>query len=159
MPGQKKKLCLRPLACFFPLCREQRARPRLPVPAQRHPAQPLPQQPGAGAQRQGDPAGHRRSRRLHAPHLRARARRPRRSVLPAAHQRSATSTRSLRVQGRRALKFCRSAALGVRTASREPEREKKKYQTRLYVFMFKYSENKCEKQICVSVGSEIMGWI
>lgn len=81
----KKKMCLRPLACFSRLGREQRARPRLPLPAQRHPAQPLPQQPGAGAQRQGDPAGHQRSRRLHAPHLRARARRPRRSVLPAAH--------------------------------------------------------------------------
>lgn len=65
--------------------------------------------------------------------------------------------RSLRVQGRRALKFCRSAALGVRIASREPETEKK-YQTRLYVFMFKYSENKCEIQIFVSVGSETMGW-
>lgn len=41
--------------------------------------------------------------------------------------------------------------------SKQGAREEKKYQTRLYVFMFKYSENKCEIQIFVSVGSETMG--
>lgn len=53
--------------------------------AQRAPAQPLPQQPRARAQWQRDPIGWQRPCCLHAPHLRARTRRPRGSFLLTCH--------------------------------------------------------------------------
>lgn len=64
---------------------ERGADEQLPLPAQWAPAQPLPHQPGERAEWQRDPVSWRGPRRLHASHLGAGTRRPRRSFLPAGY--------------------------------------------------------------------------